>query len=79
MSTPQSARKRGFAGMDTETARRIQSKGGRRAHENGTAHTFTTEEARRAGRKGGAATSANRAHMAEIGRKGGTAARRKDI
>jgi uncharacterized protein len=45
--------KRGFASMDPEKQREIASKGGRTAHERGTAHQFTSEEARRAGRKGG--------------------------
>ncbi len=47
--------KRGFASMDAEKQRRIASKGGRAAHEKGTAHEFTPEEAREAGRKGGEA------------------------
>lgn len=41
--------------MDMEKQRRIASKGGRAAHEKGTAHEFTPEEAREAGRKGGEA------------------------
>ncbi|MEW6301465.1 MAG: hemerythrin domain-containing protein, partial [Thermodesulfobacteriota bacterium] len=43
----------------------------RAAHQKGTAHEFTPEEARIAGRRGGSIVSRNRAHMAEIGRKGG--------
>ncbi len=62
---------RGFASMDDEQQREIASKGGRAAHEKGTAHEFTSEEAREAGRKGGRAVSHNRAHMSRIGRKGG--------
>jgi uncharacterized protein len=62
---------RGFASMDEEKQREIASKGGRAAHEKGTAHEFTSEEAREAGRKGGEAVSRDREHMAEIGRKGG--------
>ncbi len=62
---------RGFASMDQERQREIASKGGRAAHEKGTAHEFSTDEARNAGRKGGQAVSRNRDHMAEIGRKGG--------
>lgn len=57
--------------MDGERQREIASLGGRAAHERGTAHEFTPEEAREAGRKGGETVSQNRAHMAEIGRKGG--------
>jgi len=45
--------KRGFARMDAEKQREIASKGGRAAHQKGTAHKFTSEEAREAGRKGG--------------------------
>nr|WP_235880065.1 KGG domain-containing protein [Polyangium aurulentum] len=65
------ASQRGFAAMDREKQRSIASKGGRAAHEKGTAHEFTPEEARNAGRKGGEVVSQNRKHMAEIGRKGG--------
>ena len=64
---------RGFEVMDSEKQREIASKGGRAAHEKGTAHEFTSEEAREAGRKGGETVSRNREHMAEIGRKGGQA------
>ena len=63
--------KRGFAAMSKERQREISSMGGRAAHAQGKAHVFTSEEARVAGRKGGAAVSRNRAHMATIGRKGG--------
>lgn len=66
-------RARGFAKMDPEKQREIASKGGRAAHQRGTAHEFSTEEAREAGRKGGQAVSRDRAHMAEIGRRGGEA------
>jgi uncharacterized protein len=63
--------KRGFASMDPNRQREIASKGGRAAHAKGTAHEFTSDEARNAGRKGGEAVSRNREHMAAIGRKGG--------
>jgi general stress protein YciG len=63
--------KRGFASMDVEKQRAIASKGGKAAHQKGTAHEFTSEEAREAGRKGGEAVSRDREHMAEIGREGG--------
>ena len=66
---------RGFAAMPEAEQREIARKGGRAAHQKGTAHEFTPEEAVEAGRKGGRAVSQNRAHMAEIGRKGGLAAR----
>jgi general stress protein YciG len=57
--------------MDPAKQREIASKGGRAAHAKGTAHQFTSDEAREAGRKGGQAVSRNRAHMAAIGREGG--------
>jgi general stress protein YciG len=63
--------KRGFASMDTSKQREIASKGGRAAHAKGTAHEFTSDEARVAGRKGGEAVSKDRAHMSAIGREGG--------
>ena len=50
--------KRGFASMDKEKQRTIASKGGKAAHEKGTAHEFTSEEAVAAGRKGGKAAHA---------------------
>ena len=63
--------KRGFASMDPSRQREIASKGGRAAHAKGTAHEFTSDEARVAGRKGGEAVSRDRAHMSAIGREGG--------
>ncbi len=49
-------RGRGFASMDPEKQRSIASKGGKAAHEKGHAHEWTVDEAREAGRKGGAAS-----------------------
>ncbi len=63
--------KRGFASMDPNKQREIASKGGRAAHAKGTAHEFTADEARFAGRKGGEIVSQDRAHMSAIGREGG--------
>jgi uncharacterized protein len=68
---------RGFASMDPAKQREIASKGGRAAHEKGTAHQFSADEAREAGKKGGGAVSQDRHHMAEIGRVGGQARGRK--
>jgi general stress protein YciG len=45
--------KRGFASMDNEKQRIIASKGGKAAHAKGTAHEWSPDEARAAGRKGG--------------------------
>jgi general stress protein YciG len=62
---------RGFAAMDPEKRRSIASKGGKAAHQKGTSHEFTNEEARQAGRKGGLRVSTDRRHMSEIGQRGG--------
>src|ERR1700744_6197662 len=62
---------RGFASMDPEKQREIARKGGRAAHQEGSADEFPPEEAGSAGRKGGEAVSRDRQHMAEIGREGG--------
>jgi general stress protein YciG len=51
---------RGFASMDPGKQREIASKGGRAAHQKGTAHEWTSEEARNAGRKGGLASHRKR-------------------
>ncbi len=53
-------RPRGFAAMDRKLVSEIARKGGKAAHSAGTAHEFTSEEARVAGRKGGRATHAKR-------------------
>jgi general stress protein YciG len=42
--------------MDPKKQREIASKGGRAAHEHGSAHEWTSDEARTAGRKGGGAS-----------------------
>ena len=56
MVTDRKGHGRGFASMDRQKQREIASKGGRAAHEHGTAHEWTSDEAREAGRKGGAST-----------------------
>ena len=63
--------RRGFASMDPSRQKEIASKGGRAAHQKGTAHEWSSDEARSAGQKGGIAVSRDRAHMATIGREGG--------
>src|SRR5215218_7964994 len=78
---PSGTKNRGFASMDAEKQKEIARKGGRAAHEKGTAHEFTADEARAAGRKGGERVSANREHMSRIGRLGGkmSAGRRQSM
>lgn len=53
-------RRRGFAAMDRDRVREIASKGGKAAHAAGTAHQFSSDEARVAGKKGGMAPHVRR-------------------
>jgi uncharacterized protein len=53
-------KRRGFAVMDPKLVSEISRKGGKAAHSAGTAHEFTSDEARAAGRKGGLASHARR-------------------
>ena len=62
---PKAKRPRGFAAMDRKQVSEIARKGGKAAHSAGTAHEFTSEEARVAGRKGGRATHAKRRKVTE--------------
>jgi general stress protein YciG len=58
---------RGFASMDRAKQREIASKGGKAAHHKGTAHEWTSDEAREAGRKGGVASHRRRKEMSGAG------------
>jgi general stress protein YciG len=51
---------RGFASMDRTKQREIASKGGKAAHLKGTAHEWSSQDAREAGRKGGMASHRKR-------------------
>jgi general stress protein YciG len=51
--------------MDRSKQREIASKGGKAAHQKGTAHEWTSEEAREAGRKGGMASHRRRKEMTD--------------
>jgi general stress protein YciG len=55
--------RRGFASMTPEKQREIASKGGRAAHQKGTAHEWTSDEARSAGRKGGQISRGGRGRL----------------
>lgn len=55
LTSPEPKQRRGFALLSPERVREISSKGGKAAHAVGTAHQFTSEEARAAGAKGGKA------------------------
>lgn len=57
--------RRGFASMSPEKQREIASKGGRAAHQKGTAHEWTSDEARTAGRKGGQVSRGGRGRLRE--------------
>ena len=57
--------------MDRNKQREIASKGGKAAHQKGTAHEWTSEEAREAGRKGGMA-SHRRKQQQQQGEGGGS-------
>ena len=65
MTTPERKERRGFASMSPEKQREIASKGGRAAHQKGTAHEWTSEEARSAGRKGGQISRGGRGRLVE--------------
>lgn len=75
MNAPRKER-RGFASMSPEKQREIASKGGRAAHAKGTAHEWTPDEARHAGRKGGQISRGGRGRLpgAEPGDNGGASA-----
>lgn len=68
-------RKQGFALLSPDARREIARRGGMASQSAGTRHRFTSEEARQAGRLGGASISQDREHMAEIGRRGAAARR----
>src|SRR5262249_57386956 len=63
VDTGQRKERRGFASMSPEKQREIASKGGRAAHEKGTAHEWSADEARSAGRKGGQASRGGRGRL----------------
>jgi hypothetical protein len=63
--TAERKERRGFASMSPEKQREIASKGGRAAHQKGTAHEWTSEEARSAGRKGGQISRGGRGRLLE--------------
>jgi general stress protein YciG len=63
VNTSERKERRGFASMSPEKQREIASKGGRAAHEKGTAHEWTADEARNAGRKGGQVSRGGRGRL----------------
>jgi general stress protein YciG len=65
VNTAEHKERRGFASMSPEKQREIASKGGRAAHEKGTAHEWTADEARSAGRKGGQVSRGGRGRLIE--------------
>ena len=65
MNNGERKERRGFASMTPEKQREIASKGGRAAHQKGTAHEWTSDEARNAGRKGGQISRGGRGRLSE--------------
>jgi general stress protein YciG len=63
VDTGERKERRGFASMSPEKQREIASKGGRAAHAKGTAHEWTPEEARTAGRRGGQVSRGGRGRL----------------
>lgn len=61
--TEQRKERRGFASMSADKQREIASKGGRAAHAKGTAHEWSSDEARVAGRKGGLVSRGGRGKL----------------
>ena len=51
--------------MSADKQREIASKGGRAAHQKGTAHEWTSDEARNAGRKGGQISRGGRGRLVD--------------
>jgi len=72
MNPPARKERRGFASMSPEKQREIASKGGRAAHAKGTAHEWTSEEARVAGRKGGQISRGGRGRLSETSMESGS-------
>lgn len=66
----------GFHHLNPAERHVIAVLGGKAAHAKGTAHKWNKETAALAGAKGGATTAKDKAHMAEIGRKGGQTKKR---
>jgi general stress protein YciG len=53
MEVAMADKKTGFAAMTPEKRKELSARGGRAAHRAGTAHVWTQEEAKKAGRLGG--------------------------
>ncbi len=62
---------RGFALLPPEKMSEIARQGGKTAHQKGTAHRWTSDSARVAGKTGGSSIARDREYMREIGRRGG--------
>jgi uncharacterized protein len=67
MNDAKTLKPRGFAALPREVVQEIARKGGKQAHLDGTAHRFTSDEARAAGKKGGA-KSKERARLRRLSR-----------
>lgn len=61
--TDEIKKKRGFAAMSPEKQRELASRGGKAAHRLGKGHKWTKDEAREAGKRGGAASRGGRGKL----------------
>lgn len=66
MSTKENKGKQGFASMSRQKRCTIASKGGKAAWALGTAHRFTSEQAKQAGKKGGSRSTPRSAKKEEV-------------
>lgn len=66
-------KKRGWAALTPEQRTELARKAGKASQASGNAHRFDSDEAREAGKVGGASVSQNREFMSQIGKKGGVA------
>ena len=66
-TTTGTRRRQGFATMDPEKQRQLARLGGKAAHAKGTGHEWTSEEARKAGAKGGSISRGGRGRLRESG------------
>jgi len=78
VNEPVRKERRGFASMSPEKQREIASKGGRAAHQKGTAHEWTSDEARTAGRKGGQVSRGGRGRLPELEQTRGAASEQSE-
>jgi general stress protein YciG len=70
MDNANEKKNRGFRAMSPEQRSAIARLGGRAAHAKGTAHEWSVEEARAAGKKGGSVSRGGKGRLVEEGSRG---------